>query len=127
MLQLSGPYGWYNFQFVSIKLVLVNDKKLTYENLENVLLKYSCHKPAIPKIFNSLVYSNQYECFVQLSWLKHDYSNCIHDLGESGIQLICKGVYSWSFENNIAVVDSDILCDRINNESKYLGAKDNHG
>lgn len=69
-LALKPPYGSRASQYAKIKITR-HGQMPTYENLEDLLDLFGTHKPAIPKIYNCLKYSGQYECHLQLGWFTH--------------------------------------------------------
>jgi hypothetical protein len=83
-LLLTEPYGYGRFgHHISLTSEGVTDR----DELAQVLRGYSCYEPAIPKIFNSLTYSNRYDCVVQSGWFKAQIENLRRDLREIGVAL----------------------------------------
>jgi hypothetical protein len=84
-LLLEGPYGWDSCQYAAITLNTFSD--VVDAAVAKVLAGYGCHKPAIPKILNSLRYSNHYECYLQYGWFRSQHKECIKALAEVGVKL----------------------------------------
>ena len=66
-LALKPPYGSRASHYAKIKITR-HGQMPTYEDLEDLLDLFGTHKPAIPKIYNCLKYSCQYECHLELGW-----------------------------------------------------------
>lgn len=67
MLALKAPYGIDASCYVKIKITRHGEMP-TYEAIEDLLDLFGTHRPAIPKIYNCLRYSGQYECHLEQGW-----------------------------------------------------------
>lgn len=87
IMLLNKPYG-YN-EGTGIKLIHNREKGelVDYNTLLILLLGFSCHPPAIKKIYNSLKYMGEYSCFLQASWFKNQYYYLQLLLNEIDIEL----------------------------------------
>lgn len=86
MLLLSGPYGL-NDIGVWIKLIVVDGTKFDKSRLICVLMDYSCHIPAMNKIYSCLIYSGEYSCILQKHWFEERHMEVTKRLLGLGIKL----------------------------------------
>lgn len=86
MLLLQGPYGLFD-SGVWIKLVVLDPTKFDKSRLICVLMDYSCHVPAMQKIYNCLFYSGEYSCILQRSWFNNRYKEVAKRMLGLGIKL----------------------------------------
>lgn len=84
-LLLAGPYGWDSAYYASI--TLNSSEPIDEAAVTEVLVGYSCHAPAIPKILNCLRYSGHYDCYLQYSWFRSQHKQCTAALFALGVRL----------------------------------------
>jgi hypothetical protein len=99
MLLLQGPYGLFD-SGVWIKLVVLDPTKFDKSRLICVLMDYSCHVPAMQKIYNCLFYSGEYSCILQRNWFVDHHMNVAHRMLGLGIKLEVLKVINVLGENN---------------------------
>ena len=58
-----------------------------HEDLEDVLIGYSCYPPAIPKARACLTASGRYDCTLQTNWFERYAENLREELREIGIDI----------------------------------------
>ena len=84
MLLLTGPYGYDAGDSITLSSDLGFGRE---EELEYILLQYSCYEPAIAKIKSCLRYSGRYDCTVQPNWFRHHAKKLKESLAEIGVDL----------------------------------------
>lgn len=82
-LLITQSYGWGTGDTISLRCHNYNPSP----ELEEVLLGFSCHRAALPKIRSCLTYSARYDCEVQPSWFRRQAGNLENMLKEIGIEL----------------------------------------
>lgn len=85
MKLLPSTYGWDSYDGAYISLYA--DEPVDNDELERILLGYSCHPPAIPKIKTCLYHSGRYDCVLQATWFRYQQENVTRDLSEIGVTL----------------------------------------
>lgn len=63
------------------------------DTLEETLLGFGCHPPALPKIRACLTYSGRYDCCVQSGWISSRFEDLVDELAEIGIALVTDPTY----------------------------------
>jgi hypothetical protein len=86
MIALPPPYGLDSPAGTHITLATDRDT-LDEDALETVLLSYSCHQPAIPKIKTCLRHGKRYDCILAAGWFRGQQQNVIDDLAALGVRL----------------------------------------
>lgn len=81
ILLLAPPYGRGSGDSVSF----LTDCGHVSDEMERVMLAYSCHPPALPKIRACLEASGRYDCELQPGWFRSQYANVKLDLKAIGI------------------------------------------
>ena len=69
-LLLKEPFGHNNGTGVKFKYHGKQKEMISYDLFSELFLGFSCHPPAIPKIYNCLKYSREYTCFLQTTWFE---------------------------------------------------------
>lgn len=68
-------------------MVLTCESRVVPSNLEEILLSYSCHAPALPKIRQCLEMSGRYDAWIQPGWIFSQHQSVKRDLQKIGIRL----------------------------------------
>jgi hypothetical protein len=88
MKLLTAGYGAGN----GPNMVLRSATRVVPEELESILLSYSCHPPALPKIRRCLEISGRYDAWVQSGWVLNQYWKVRKDLSEIGVDFCLTSV-----------------------------------
>lgn len=73
MLLLKAPYGHNRGTGVTLRFEHFKYELPSLREFTLLLLGFSCHPPAIKKIYNSLKYSGEYTCYLQAAWFRDQY------------------------------------------------------
>ena len=66
-----------------------------HPEMESILLAYSCHRAALPKIRQCLELSGRYDCWVQAGWIYGQYKEIKSRLAEIDIRLMITSIPEW--------------------------------
>jgi hypothetical protein len=83
MLLLEAGYGAGN----GPGMALLARQNEVDPRLEEILLSYSCHPPALPKIRECLEASKRYDCWVQPGWIYCYHDELLVELRAIGIEV----------------------------------------
>lgn len=73
MLLLKEPHGYNRGTGITLRFDHYKYELPSLREFTLLLLGFSCHPPAIKKIYNSLKYSGEYTCYLQASWFREQY------------------------------------------------------
>lgn len=76
-------------------MVLLCPSRKVPAKMEQVLLSYSCHPPALPKIRQCLELSGRYDAWIQPGWVFSQHQQVKRDLAELGIEFHITSVPEW--------------------------------
>lgn len=85
MLCLPAPYGHDAIDGACIRLHAPGE--VNPHAVEQVLRRYSCYPPVIPRIQSCLRHSGRYDCILQAGWFKGQQREVTEDLAGVGVTL----------------------------------------